>query len=179
MWFWKQLKPKYEKVWFYALVIAKLSLFFKMVYHWEFHYFSLVLSPLLNILFFVDVAERVFDKCINGNGLPVEHPQYEITCSYEFLEDGFTEWGQSVNDLKSLELKQQQQQQQQQHSNNFDTSLNISNVDNKLPSDTSSTSHSCFHSIGTRLHLPGYVKKQTEQKRNHPLKFMVSVIWFC
>ena len=40
-----------------------------------------------------DVAEKVFDKCIRGNGLPKEHPQYEITCAYEFLEDTFAEWG--------------------------------------------------------------------------------------
>lgn len=119
-------------------------------------------------MFLIDVAEKVFDKCIKGNGLPVEHPQYEITCSYEFLEDGFTEWGQSVNDLKTLELKQQQQ-----NSNHFDISLNVSNVDNKLANDSPSTFYSCLQSIGTRLHLPGYVKKQTEQKRNHPLKFMV------
>ena len=134
-------------------------------------------NDLLSWIFFffvTDVAERVFDKCIKGNGLPVEHPQYEITCSYEFLEDGFTEWGQSVNDLKSIELKQHQQQHQ--HSNNFDASLNTSNIDSKLAAnDETSTSNSCFNSIGTRLHLSGYVKKQTEQKRNHPLKFMVCI----
>ncbi|XP_066911304.1 transient receptor potential cation channel subfamily A member 1 homolog isoform X2 [Clytia hemisphaerica] len=103
-----------------------------------------------------DVAEKVFDKCIKGNGLPVEHPQYEISCSYEFLEDSFTEWGPSVFDFKALEIKKQHV---------------VHNANSNVTMDTQKKSY--CHMIGRKLHLPGYVKKQTERKRNHPLKFMV------
>eukprot|EP00794_Sanderia_malayensis_P000499 gene499-1145_t len=47
-----------------------------------------------------DVAERVFYRCVVNNGLPVEHPDYEIMCNYEFLEDANTEWGMDLVHLK-------------------------------------------------------------------------------
>ncbi len=51
--------------------------------------------------FISDVAERVFYRCVVNNGLPLEHPDYEITCNYEFLEDVNTDWGQDLVQMKS------------------------------------------------------------------------------
>ena len=40
----------------------------------------------------VEVAEKVFNRCVKSNGYPVDHPQYAITLSYEFLDDVSLEW---------------------------------------------------------------------------------------
>ena len=40
----------------------------------------------------VEVAEKVFNRCVKPNGYPVDHPQYAITLSYEFLDDVSLEW---------------------------------------------------------------------------------------
>ena len=40
----------------------------------------------------IEVAEKVFNRCVKSNGLPVDHPQYGITLSYEFLDDVSHEW---------------------------------------------------------------------------------------
>ncbi|XP_020622350.1 ankyrin-3-like [Orbicella faveolata] len=39
-----------------------------------------------------EVAEKVFNRCVKSNGYPVDHPQYGITLSYEFLDDVSHEW---------------------------------------------------------------------------------------
>jgi len=39
-----------------------------------------------------EVAEKVFNRCVKSNGYPVDHPQYAITLSYEFLDDVSLEW---------------------------------------------------------------------------------------
>ena len=39
-----------------------------------------------------EVAEKVFNRCVKPNGLPVDHPQYAITLNYEFLDDVSLEW---------------------------------------------------------------------------------------
>lgn len=39
-----------------------------------------------------EVAEKVFNRCVKTNGLPVDHPQYAFTLSYEFLDDVSLEW---------------------------------------------------------------------------------------
>ncbi|XP_065649210.1 transient receptor potential cation channel subfamily A member 1 isoform X3 [Hydra vulgaris] len=52
-----------------------------------------------------DIAEQVFNQCITGNGLPIEHPYYKQTCCYEFLEDLFTSWGPNLS--KCIEKKNQ------------------------------------------------------------------------
>lgn len=102
-----------------------------------------------------DVAEKVFNQCIKGNGLAKEHPLYEISCTYEFLEDTFTDWGPSIFDCMDLSTQQRQQM------------INpISGYSYKEEKP------SLLKRIG-KLPLPGYVKKQSEIKRNHPLKFMV------
>ena len=41
---------------------------------------------------FSEVAEKVFNRCVKPNGLPVDHPQYAITLNYEFLDDVSLEW---------------------------------------------------------------------------------------
>ena len=41
---------------------------------------------------FPEVAEKVFNRCVKPNGLPVDHPQYAITLNYEFLDDVSLEW---------------------------------------------------------------------------------------
>ena len=117
---------------------------------------------------YIDVAEKVFDKCIKGNGLPFEHPLYEINCSYEFLEDSFTEWGPSVHDYRELQLMNQ-------HlggGGGGGGGSGAYNAGNSVAVDKQKKSY--LNVIGEKLHLPGYMKKQTERKRNHPLKFMVS-----
>merc|ERR1719392_622142 len=48
------------------------------------------------------VAEMVFDKCITSNGLPREHPSYEVTCNYEYLDDAFSDWGPSHEYIQDL-----------------------------------------------------------------------------
>lgn len=89
-----------------------------------------------------------------------EHPLYEISCTYEFLEDTFTDWGPSIFDCMDLSTQQRQQM------------INpISGYSYKEEKP------SLLKRIG-KLPLPGYVKKQSEIKRNHPLKFMVCVSHF-
>ena len=40
-----------------------------------------------------DVAERVFDRCLNyGQEKNPERPAYEITFNYEFLDDTYMPW---------------------------------------------------------------------------------------
>ena len=39
-----------------------------------------------------EVAEKVFNRCVKSNGYPVDHAQYGITLSYEFLDDVSHEW---------------------------------------------------------------------------------------
>ncbi|XP_015765476.1 PREDICTED: transient receptor potential cation channel subfamily A member 1 homolog [Acropora digitifera] len=39
-----------------------------------------------------EVAAKVFNRCVKTNGLPVDHPQYAFTLSYEFLDDVSLEW---------------------------------------------------------------------------------------
>ena len=39
-----------------------------------------------------EVAEKVFNRCVESNGNPVDHPEYGITLSYEFLDDVSHEW---------------------------------------------------------------------------------------
>ena len=34
----------------------------------------------------------MFNRCVKPNGYPVDHPQYAITLSYEFLDDVSLEW---------------------------------------------------------------------------------------
>ena len=91
---------------------------------------------------------KVFNNCIRSNGLPSEHPQYEITCNYEFLEDVSTDWGPNLGDMKRLHsYSSQVSKKSRKHSL-------VSNV--KVP-------------------LPSYARKQFEMKENHPLMVMVSV----
>lgn len=40
-------------------------------------------------LIFLDVAERVLDRCLVPNDLPNDHPDLEVTFNYEFLDDMF------------------------------------------------------------------------------------------
>ena len=41
----------------------------------------------------IEVAEKVFNRCVKpANAYPVDHPQYAITLSYEFLDDVSLEW---------------------------------------------------------------------------------------
>ena len=40
----------------------------------------------------VEVARKVFNRCVKSNGYPVDHPQYAITLSYEFLDDLSLDW---------------------------------------------------------------------------------------
>ncbi|XP_065649232.1 transient receptor potential cation channel subfamily A member 1 homolog isoform X2 [Hydra vulgaris] len=92
-----------------------------------------------------DVAEQVFNQCILDNGLPPEHPQFKITCSYEFLEDTFTPWGTIDSDSSE-------------------------NQDNK---QLMYSSHQFFLSKISRQIFPMYWMKKKDLKQNHPLKFMV------
>ena len=103
-----------------------------------------------------EVAEQVFNQCIKGNGLPVEHPLYEISCNYEFLEDTFTDWGPSIYDYHELQVKYQ----------------NFAVQKNRPISPTKSTESSLWRKLRNKLSFAGYVKRM-EIKHNHPLKFMV------
>ena len=87
--------------------------------------------------------------------MPKEHPSYEVTCTYEFLEDTFAEWG-PTRIYDSTQLKSQY---------HF-YGLQGGNYRNAEP---------MISKIGEKLILPGYAKKQSEIKRNHPLKYMVSI----
>ena len=109
---------------------------------WWWNYLCLIL----------DVAEIVFDKCIKGSSLPKEHPQYEMTCTYEFLEDTFTDWGPGLYDCMELPTSQ--------------TSLNSNNF-------CARQKQSKVAKLGQKLKLPGYARKHSELKENHPFKFMV------
>ena len=40
----------------------------------------------------IEVAAKVFNRCVKTNGCPVDHPQYAFTLSYEFLDDVSLEW---------------------------------------------------------------------------------------
>lgn len=40
----------------------------------------------------VEVAEKVFNRCVGPNSYPVDHPKYAITLEYEFLDDVNLEW---------------------------------------------------------------------------------------
>ncbi|KAJ7378358.1 hypothetical protein OS493_023613 [Desmophyllum pertusum] len=47
-----------------------------------------------------EVAEKVFNRCVKpANAYPVDHPQYAITLSYEFLDDVSLEWAR-VSDVR-------------------------------------------------------------------------------
>ena len=110
------------------------------------------------------MAGLVFDKCIQHNDLPSEHADYKISCSYEFLEDGFTDWGplsynQSISDHKKDRVIAGEDRAQDERAMNQSEDTKIS---------------SYFNMIGEKLKLPGYVKQQSEVKRNHVLKFMAS-----
>ena len=89
--------------------------------------------------------------------MPQEHPLYEIKCTYEFLEDTFTEWGPNTVNTKELPCKY---------------SMCAAAGTEKLKKDKRP---SLKTKIGHKLRIPGYYKTQTEIKRNHPLKFMVSI----
>lgn len=43
----------------------------------------------------VDVAERVFNLCTTSNNQIPDHPDYEITFDYEFLDDAYSNWKES------------------------------------------------------------------------------------
>ena len=93
-----------------------------------------------------DVAEIVFNQCIVDNGLPNEHPQFKLTCTYEFLEDVFTPWG--PNSIEFFE----------HHSKALIVPAFQSSFTTRL---------------AQKMKLPGYCLKNMEIKQNHPLKFMV------
>jgi len=101
-----------------------------------------------------DVAEKVFDQCIKGSTLSKEHPLYEISCTYEFLEDTFTDWGPGL--YESMELPTSQM-----------------NMNVNLTTNLSKTNKSKSSRLAERLRLPGYARKHSEMKENHPLKNMV------
>jgi hypothetical protein len=41
---------------------------------------------------FAEVAERVFHRCSPSNNHNPDHPNYEITFNYEFLDDMYAQW---------------------------------------------------------------------------------------
>ena len=91
----------------------------------------------------VDVAERVFYRSVVSNGLSTEHPDYEITCNYEFLEDTNMDWGFELGQVRpSLYEKEAQKRGRKK-------------------------------SIITRVPVADYAKKQFQLKDNHPLMIMV------
>ena len=84
-----------------------------------------------------------------NNGLPLEHPDYEITCNYEFLEDINTDWGQELGQMRR---KTHLNEAQRNARNNRKVSV-MTNM---------------------RVPVTDYAKKQFELKENHPLMVMVS-----
>ena len=96
----------------------------------------------------------MFNQCITGNGLPIEHPQYKITCCYEFLEDFFTPWGPSVS--KSKEYK-----------NQYYMSIG-------LPADKISFGEK----LSRKTKLCNFGVNTLDVKQNHPLDFMVSFFFY-
>lgn len=75
-----------------------------------------------------------------------------MTCTYEFLEDTFTDWGPGLYDCMELPTSQ--------------TSLNSNNF-------CARQKQSKVTKLGQKLKLPGYARKHSELKENHPFKFMV------
>ena len=94
---------------------------------------------------FTEVAERVFYRCVVSNGLPPEHPNYEINCNYEFLEDNTTDLGQ--------ELAQARQ--------------------NPYLGDAAKNVRKTNLMKNMRVPVADYAKQQFELKDNHPLMIMV------
>ena len=128
--------------------------------------FFIVTSSCVVIIYYttIDVAEMVFDKCISGNGLPIEHPSYQIFCSYEFLEDSFVEWGSKLV--------------------NRDTDTDVDNYENEqvtyydnVVHPVISPSATFFQRVVKGLRLMNYVKERSEGKRNHVLKLLVSAAY--
>ena len=55
------------------------------------HYWVLFIHN--RVLFHLDVAERVFDRCLSyGQETNPERQQYKITFNYEFLDDTYMPW---------------------------------------------------------------------------------------
>ena len=93
----------------------------------------------------VDVAERVFYRCVVSNTLPVEHPDYEVTCNYEFLEDTIMDWGHELGRVRP---------------NHFESRVQKKGWN---------------RGIMTRVPVADYAKKQFQLKDNHPLMIMVNI----
>ena len=49
------------------------------------------------IISLADVAEAVFNRCVEDNALPLDHPDYKVTLNYEFLEDIYVDWDDDDN----------------------------------------------------------------------------------
>ena len=96
-------------------------------------------------IFVLDVAERVFYRCVVSNSLPVEHPDYEVTCNYEFLEDTIMDWGHELARVRPSHY-------------GSETRKKGGNM-----------------SLITRVPVADYAKKQFQLKDNHPLMIMVYI----
>ena len=81
-----------------------------------------------------------------------------MTCTYEFLEDTFTDWGPGLYDCMELPASQ--------------TGLNSNNF-------CARQKQSKLTRLGQKLKLPGYARKHSELKENHPFKFMVMQHLIC
>ena len=62
-------------------------------------------SLYLNVGFFLpDVAEAVFNKCVEDNSFPIDHPDYKVSLNYEFLEDIYVDWDGEDDDKDNVSL---------------------------------------------------------------------------
>ena len=95
------------------------------------------------------VADVVFNRCVKDNGRRFDHPDYEITFYYEFLEDVYSDWSEYGDDAAS------------------ETSSQISFSVDDVPEENE------FKRIIGKAGVKEAVQ-QLEKKENHPLMIMVS-----